>query len=86
MVLNSKGQLTIPAHLRDKYGLHPGDDIEVVEVDGTLRIVRAVSVGYQTVEELEELLPSDAYGREQLPYLAGFAVGKAFLQYRPESG
>jgi AbrB family looped-hinge helix DNA binding protein len=41
MVLNSKGQLTIPAHLRDKYGLHPGDDIEVVEVDGTLRIVRA---------------------------------------------
>lgn len=41
MVLNSKGQLTIPAYLRDKYGLHPGDDVEVVEVDGTLQIVRA---------------------------------------------
>jgi AbrB family looped-hinge helix DNA binding protein len=41
MVLNSKGQLTIPAHLRDKYGLHAGDEVEVVEVDGTLRIVRA---------------------------------------------
>lgn len=41
MVLNSKGQLTIPAHLRHKYGLHAGDEVEVVEVDGTLRIVRA---------------------------------------------
>ncbi len=41
MVLNSKGQLTIPAHLRAKYGLHPGDEVEVVEIDGTLRIVQA---------------------------------------------
>lgn len=40
MVLNSKGQLTIPADLRDKYGLHPGDEVEVVEVGGTLQIVR----------------------------------------------
>jgi len=40
MVLNSKGQLTIPADLRAKYGLHPGDEVEVIEVDGTLRIVR----------------------------------------------
>jgi AbrB family looped-hinge helix DNA binding protein len=41
MVLNSKGQLTIPAHLRAKYGLHAGDEVEVVEVDGMLQIVRA---------------------------------------------
>jgi AbrB family looped-hinge helix DNA binding protein len=34
MALNSEGQVTIPAHLRDMYGLHPGDDAEVVEVDG----------------------------------------------------
>jgi AbrB family looped-hinge helix DNA binding protein len=40
MVLNSKGQLTVPAHLRAKYGLHPGDEVEVIEVDGTLQIVR----------------------------------------------
>jgi len=41
MVLNSNGQVTIPADLRAKYGLHAGDEIEVIEVDGTLRIVRA---------------------------------------------
>ncbi len=41
MVLNSKGQVTIPAHLRAKYGLREGDELEVVEVGGTLQIVRA---------------------------------------------
>ncbi len=41
MVLNSKGQVTIPAHLRAKYGLHAGDEVEVVEIGGVLQIVRA---------------------------------------------
>ena len=41
MVVSSKGQVTIPAHLRARYGLHPGDEVEVVEVGGTLQIVRA---------------------------------------------
>jgi AbrB family looped-hinge helix DNA binding protein len=40
VVLNSKGQVTIPAHLRAKYGLHAGDAVEVVEVNGRLEIVR----------------------------------------------
>ena len=41
MVLNSKGQVTIPAHLRAKFGLREGDEIEVVEVGGVLQIIRA---------------------------------------------
>jgi AbrB family looped-hinge helix DNA binding protein len=41
VVLNSKGQVTIPAYLRAKHGLHVGDEIEVVEVGGKLQIVRA---------------------------------------------
>ena len=49
-------------------------------------IYAEVSVGYQTVEELEGLLPADAYEREPLPYLAGFAAGKAFLRYRRSGG
>ena len=43
MKLNSKGQVTIPAWIRDKHHLHPGDDVEVVEEGGTLRIVRVES-------------------------------------------
>lgn len=40
MRLNSKGQVTIPAALRQKHNLHEGDDVEVVEDGATLRIVR----------------------------------------------
>lgn len=40
MILNSKGQVTIPAALRAKFNLREGDDVEVVEVDGALRIIR----------------------------------------------
>lgn len=49
-------------------------------------IYAEVSVGYQTVEELDELLPASDYDREPLPYLAGFAAGKAFVRYRRSGG
>ena len=41
MRLNSKGQVTIPAALRARYGLQEGDEVEVIEDGSTLRIVRA---------------------------------------------
>lgn len=41
MRLNSKGQVTIPAQLRRRYGFFEGDDVEVVEDGDTLRIVHA---------------------------------------------
>jgi AbrB family looped-hinge helix DNA binding protein len=40
MRLNSKGQVTIPAALREKHGLHEGDEVDVVEEGNALRIVR----------------------------------------------
>lgn len=49
-------------------------------------IYAEVSVGYETIEELDELLPAGEYDREPLPYLAGFAAGKAFVQYRRSGG
>ncbi|MGD0684542.1 MAG: type II toxin-antitoxin system VapC family toxin [Streptosporangiaceae bacterium] len=49
-------------------------------------IYAEVSVGYETVEELDELLPASDYQREPLPYVAGFAAGKAFLRYRRGGG
>jgi AbrB family looped-hinge helix DNA binding protein len=38
--LNSKGQVTIPAALRARFGLHEGDEVDVVEDGNVLRIVR----------------------------------------------
>jgi predicted nucleic acid-binding protein len=49
-------------------------------------IYAEVSVGYETVEELDELFQAADYEREPLPYLAGFAAGKAFLRYRRGGG
>ena len=43
MRLNSKGQVTIPAALRQRYGLHEGDEVDVIEDGTTLRIVRVES-------------------------------------------
>jgi AbrB family looped-hinge helix DNA binding protein len=40
MRINSKGQVTIPADLREKYGISEGDEVDVVEVGNTLTIVR----------------------------------------------
>jgi AbrB family looped-hinge helix DNA binding protein len=37
MRLNSKGQVTIPAHLREQYGLHEGDEVDVIEDGGAAR-------------------------------------------------
>jgi AbrB family looped-hinge helix DNA binding protein len=40
MRLNSKGQVTIPAALRARHGLHEGDEVDVIEDGDTLCIVR----------------------------------------------
>jgi predicted nucleic acid-binding protein len=49
-------------------------------------IYAEVSIRYETIEELEEVLPAEAFRREALPYEAGFLAGKAFLAYRRRGG
>lgn len=49
-------------------------------------IYAEVSVGYESIEELDDLLPAADFEREPLPYLAGFAAGKAFVRYRRGGG
>jgi predicted nucleic acid-binding protein len=49
-------------------------------------IYAEVSVRYETVEEVEDVLPLGSYVRESLPYGAGFLAGKAFRAYRKLGG
>ncbi len=49
-------------------------------------IYAEVSMGFASIEALEEALPSDLYRREHLPYEAAFLAGKAFLRYREAGG
>lgn len=49
-------------------------------------IYAEVSIGFPSIEALEEALPPDLYRREILPYEAAFLAGKAFLRYRQAGG
>jgi AbrB family looped-hinge helix DNA binding protein len=41
MRITSKGQVTIPAHIRERYGLLPDADVEFVEEEDGPRLVLA---------------------------------------------
>ena len=45
-----------------------------------------VSVGFDRIEDLDDVLPAGQFIREPLPYPAGFVAGKAFAAYRRRGG
>jgi len=60
--MTSKGQVTIPAELRERFGLGPGEEVEVVAAeDGALvrRAQRAESRGVELVARLRDRADGD---------------------------
>lgn len=49
-------------------------------------IYAELSVGIESPQKLDQLLPHKYYTREALPYEAAFLAGKAFLKYRQSGG
>jgi len=49
-------------------------------------IYAEVSIGVATIEEMEEVLPSESFPRLPIPLEAAFLAGKAFLRYRKRKG
>lgn len=49
-------------------------------------IYAEVSIGFATIEELEDALPAETFRRESLPYEAAFLAGKCFVDYRRRGG
>ena len=49
-------------------------------------IYAEVSIGFASIEALEEALPPALYRRDDLPYEAAFLAGKVFLRYRQQGG
>ncbi|MGI5161500.1 type II toxin-antitoxin system VapC family toxin [Microbispora sp. CA-102843] len=45
-----------------------------------------VSVGYESIESVNEALPPEDYERENVPFEAAFLAGKALLAYRRRGG
>jgi predicted nucleic acid-binding protein len=49
-------------------------------------IYSEVSIGFERIEEVEELFVSTYFTREPIPWEACFLAGKCFLQYRKKGG
>jgi predicted nucleic acid-binding protein len=49
-------------------------------------IYSEVSIGFPTIEELEQLLPERDFKRLDLRFEAAFLAGQAFLNYRRRGG
>lgn len=45
-----------------------------------------VSIGYDSIEDLDRALPEHYFAREALPWEAGFLAGKVFVRYRRRGG
>ncbi|MGR8009786.1 AbrB/MazE/SpoVT family DNA-binding domain-containing protein [Streptomyces hypolithicus] len=72
--MNSKGQVTIPAELREQIGLRPGDEVDVVAEGGTLRIVRregSATRGQRATRRLRGTATTDLSTDELMELLRG---------------
>lgn len=49
-------------------------------------IYSEVSIGFDSIEGLNDALPEDYFRREALPWEAAFLAGKCFMQYRRAGG
>lgn len=49
-------------------------------------IYAEVSIAFERVEELDDILPADTFRRDPLPWAAAFLAGKCFLEYRRRGG
>jgi predicted nucleic acid-binding protein len=59
--------------------------------DGSMLVINPiiyaeVSIGFERIEELDEVLPLDSFRRDPLPWEAAFLAGKCFLEYRRRGG
>jgi hypothetical protein len=63
--------------------LRRGADESVVVINAL--VYGEVSVGFRSIEDLDELLPTQLR-REDIPYQAAFLAGKAFDAYRRRGG
>lgn len=45
-----------------------------------------ISVRFETIEELEQVLPAEQFTRDPLPWAASFLAGKSYLAYRKRGG
>ena len=53
--VRQRGTLTLPAELREKYGIQPGDTYRLVDLDGTMVLTPMVPMVPELAREIERL-------------------------------
>lgn len=52
--IRSRGTITLPAELREKYGIQKGDVLRLVDLDGTFVLTPMVSMVPELAREIEK--------------------------------
>jgi AbrB family looped-hinge helix DNA binding protein len=64
--VRQRGTVTLPAELRDKYGIQPGDTYRLVDLDGILILTPMVPMVPELAREIERLRQDAGLSIEEL--------------------
>ena len=64
--VRQRGTVTLPAELRDKYGIQPGDTFRLVDLDGILILTPMVPMIPELAREIERLCQHAGLSVEEL--------------------
>jgi AbrB family looped-hinge helix DNA binding protein len=64
--IRQRGTLTLPAELREKYGIQPGDTYRLVDLDGILILTPMVPMVPELAREIERMRQDAGLSVEEL--------------------
>jgi bifunctional DNA-binding transcriptional regulator/antitoxin component of YhaV-PrlF toxin-antitoxin module len=64
--VRERGVLTLPAELREKYGIRPGDSFRLVDLDGIFVLTPMTPMVPELAREIERLRLETGVGIEEL--------------------
>ena len=64
--VRKRGTITLPASLRHKYNIEPGDTFQVLDLDGILILSPMVTMVPELAREIEKLRQAAGYSTEEL--------------------
>jgi len=64
--VRQRGTLTLPAELREKYGIEPGDTFRLVDLDGIFVLTPMVPMVPELAREIERARSEAGLGIEEL--------------------
>jgi len=64
--VRQRGTLTLPAELREKYGIQPGDTFRLVDLDGTMVLTPMVPMVPELAREIERMRLESGLSIEEL--------------------